>query len=79
MAKKKEIVCNSCRCYKEDNDKLKVTCTGCVGSKEINIICKKCNCVDDSLSNSKRVCLKDCEGENKTIYITCTEYEEDLD
>lgn len=79
MSKKKEMICNSCRCSKEDDNKLKVTCTGCEDDKEITIVCKSCSCVDDSSNNNKKVCLKDCEGENETVYITCTEYEEDLD
>lgn len=78
MSKRKEIVCNSCRCSSADNN-LKVTCTGCENNKEITILCKSCNCIDDSLNDNKKVCLKNCEGENSTIYITCTEYEEDLD
>ncbi|MBP3635059.1 MAG: hypothetical protein J6J17_01190 [Bacilli bacterium] len=80
--KDKKIVCNSCECTYDDDNKLKVTCTKCEDGNDKTIICKSCNLIDNDENNKKEVCLKECScnGSNEdTIYITCAEYKEDLD
>lgn len=80
--KDKKIVCKSCNCSYDEDNKLKVVCTDCEDSEDKTIICESCNCIDNDETGEKEVCLKNCteNGENKdTIYITCTEYTEDLD
>jgi hypothetical protein len=74
--KEKKIVCESCICEKSDNNKLKVTCKNCDDEKDITIICNECTCSSDNEVTLKK-CT--CQGnECETIYITCTDYKEDL-
>lgn len=80
--KDKKIVCSSCKCSYDDDNNLKVTCSGCEDGEDKTIICEACNCIDSDEDNKKEVCLKNCNCDGckeNTIYITCTEYEEDLD
>ncbi len=79
--KEKRIFCEACTCSKDDNDKLKVECINCEDDSNKIIVCDTCKCVDDNVNNNKEIRLENCslDGcEEKTIYITCTEYNEDL-
>jgi hypothetical protein len=78
--KDKKIVCESCKCTYDEDNNLKVICSGCEDGKDKIIICESCDCNDSD--DKKEICLNGCNCNNikeDTIYITCTEYEEDLD
>lgn len=80
--KDKKIVCESCKCSYDEDNKLKVECIGCADENDLTIICDSCNCIDSDDNSKKEVCLKNCSCDgckDNTIYITCTNYEEDLD
>lgn len=79
--KAKNIVCKTCKCEKDDNNKLKVICTDCENCDDVTIICESINCKNEE-NGEKNICLKDCtcnDENDSIIYITCTNYEEDLD
>ena len=52
--------------------------TGQYGGNK-TITCSSCDCTDNDNGNTE-ICLKGCNCENNdTVYISCTEYTEDLD
>ena len=63
---KKKIVCKKCECKYDDGENKTITCTSC-------------DCTDNDNGNTE-ICLKGCNCKNNdTVYISCTEYTEDLD
>lgn len=80
--KEKKIVCETCKCSYDKDNKFKVECINCDDENDITIICEICNHIDNDENNKKEICLKKCDIDGtleNTIYITCTDYTEDLD
>lgn len=76
---KKKIVCKKCECKYDENDNIVVTCTECEDGENKIITCTSCDCTDNDNGNTE-ICLKGCNCKNNdTVYISCTEYTEDLD
>lgn len=76
--KNKTIVCKKCKCEYDKDNNFKVTCIECEDDDDKTIICKTCNCIYNDEENKNEICLKGCNN-NETIYISCTDYSEDLD
>ena len=70
--KSKKIVCKSCKCSYDEDDKVKVVCKDCEDQDDTTIICEYCECIDNDENDDKQICLKNCskDGVNEdTIYI----------
>ena len=77
--KNKKIVCKKCECKYDKDNNFSVTCIECEDGNDKTIVCKSCNCINNDEENKKEICLKGCKDCDDTIYISCTEYTEDLD